>query len=218
MKFLLVVLALAVFTCGFAVATEVDSEGEWVDPSISPNLVMSGYVPLSTPSDNPNIDSLVKSVELIQHDPECHPRPQTIAEIHRMRESAGRIARAIEHEVAIMRRRKQFVEQMTAYLNDRIKELNKVKNELAEEVRWIELSQHRIQELSEREKLVKLQDILQCVNHGKAALTKTSTEKGATSTALEAKTKALSASIDGIKKKIASIEAGADPNAAPAGF
>ena len=43
-----------------------------------------------------------------------------------MRESAARIARMIAQEVVIMNKRKAYVEQMTTYLNDRIRELNKV--------------------------------------------------------------------------------------------
>jgi hypothetical protein len=45
-----------------------------------------------------------------------------------------------------------------------------VKSELAEETRWIEVSTNRIQELAEREKLVKMQDILACLNNDKEAL------------------------------------------------
>ena len=43
-----------------------------------------------------------------------------------MRMSAARIAQSIQLEVEIMKKRKAYVEQMTAYLNDRIRELNKV--------------------------------------------------------------------------------------------
>jgi len=151
------------------------------------HVLHDGYIPLSAPSDTVDTASLTARVPSIAHEPECLPRPQTVAEIHRMRDSASRIAHAITHEVAIMRRRKIFVEQMTAYLNERIRELNKVKSELAEEVRWIELSQHRIAELSEREKLVKLQDILQCINKGKTQLGENSKSKQKTAKALEAK-------------------------------
>jgi len=196
-----------------AVAVETETDAEWIDPVLPSHLTVSGYIPMASPADNPNTASLISPVPSISHDPECAPRPQTIAEIHRMRESASRIAHAVEHEVAIMRRRKQFVEQMTAYLNDRIVELNKVKNELAEEVRWIELSQHRIQELSEKEKLVKLQDVLQCVNAGKGALEQASTQKAASSAALAAKAKEIEDSVNAIKEKITSLEStGAAPS------
>lgn len=74
-----------------------------------------------------------------------------------MRQSAARIASMIQTEVAIMEKRKTYVEQMTSYLNDRIRELNKVKSELEEENRWIEVSNQRIAELAQKEKLVKMQ-------------------------------------------------------------
>jgi len=172
------------------------------------HVVMDGYIPLSSPSDTVDTVSLTAKVPSIAHIPECIPRPQTIAEIHRMRDSASRIAHAIEHEVVIMRRRKLFVEQMTAYLNDRIRELNKVKSELAEEVRWIQLSQHRIAELSEREKLVKLQDILQCINRGKTQLGENSKIRESTAKSLQDKATKLEAKVAKIKQKINDIEAG----------
>jgi len=201
-RVLLFVLA-SVLVCAVSATEE-----QWIDPVLPSNLVLHGYVPLSSPSDNPNSESLIAPITSIAHDPECVPRPQTIAEIHRMRESASRIASAITHEVAIMRRRKQFVEQMTAYLNDRIVELNRVKNELSEEVRWIELSQQRIQELSEKEKLIKLQDVLQCVNAGKDRLTTSSASKAASSASLAAKAEALQASVKSIQSKIETIQSG----------
>lgn len=77
-----------------------------------------------------------------------------------MRKAAARIASMIHTEVAIMEKRKTYVEQMTSYLNDRIRELNKVKSELAQEERWIEVSNQRIAELAEKEKLIKMQGML----------------------------------------------------------
>ena len=81
-----------------------------------------------------------------------------------MRRSAARIAQMIQTEVAIMEKRKTYIEQMTSYLNDRIRELNKVKGELEQENKWIEVSNNRIAELAEREKLIKMQDIVSCLN------------------------------------------------------
>ncbi len=108
--------------------------------------------------------------------PDCSVRPQTIVEIKRMRLDAARIAQMIQTEassffasrsaaahargalqVIIMEKRKTYVESMTAYLNDRIRELNKVKDELAQENRWIAMSNQRIAELAKKEKLVKMQ-------------------------------------------------------------
>lgn len=120
--------------------------------------------PLTTQSlwDNPLTDT--EMTPSIPSSPDCTVRPQTVVEIQRMRSAAGNIAWSIQQEVSIMAKRKAYVEQMTAYLNDRIRELNKVKSELAQEARWIEVSNGRISELAEREKLMKYQDILACLN------------------------------------------------------
>jgi len=125
-----------------------------------------------------------------------------------MRESASRIAQMIEAEVQIMNKRKAFVEQMTTYLNDRIRELNKVKTELAEETRWIEVSTNRIQELAEREKLVKMQDILACLNGDKQTLSSESTAQASTIAALKSQSDAVSKRITDIKAKIEAANAG----------
>ena len=42
-----------------------------------------------------------------------------------------------------MEKRKTYVEQMTSYINDRIRELNKVKGELEQENRWIQVGTAR---------------------------------------------------------------------------
>jgi len=114
----------------------------------------------------------------------------------------------IEAEVQIMNKRKAFVEQMTTYLNDRIKELNKVKSELAEETRWIEVSTNRIQELAEREKLIKMQDILSCLNSDKQTLTSESTAQSSTIAALKSQSDAVQKRITEIKAKIEAANAG----------
>jgi len=125
-----------------------------------------------------------------------------------MRESASRIAQMIEAEVQIMNKRKAFVEQMTSYLNDRIRELNKVKSELAEETRWIEVSTNRIQELAEREKLVKMQDILACLNNDKATLSSEAGTQSSTIKALQDQSKEVETHIKDIKSKIEAAQAG----------
>ena len=40
-----------------------------------------------------------------------------------------------------------------------------MKSELAEELRWISISQNRIRELAEKEKLAKMQDVLSCLQN-----------------------------------------------------
>lgn len=167
---------------------------------------MPGYVPTSTPFDNPK--TLTERTPTIPNAPDCTVRPQTVVEIQRMRESASRIAQMIEAEVIIMNKRKAFVEQMTGYLNDRIRELNKVKSELAEETRWIEVSTNRIQELAEREKLIKMQDILACLNSGRSEMSAESNSQSSTITNLQAQAKEVEARIAKIKKSIESAQAG----------
>jgi len=108
-----------------------------------------------------------------------------------------------------MNKRKSFVEQMTTYLNDRIRELNKVKGELAEETRWIEVSTNRIQELAEREKLVKMQDILACLNSDKQTMTSESTAQASTISALQSQSAAVAKRIADIKAKIDAAQTGA---------
>lgn len=126
-----------------------------------------GYIPTSVPFDNPT--TLANPVPTIPSSPDCTVRPQTVLEIKRMRRSAARIAQMIQTEVVIMEKRKAYIEQMTSYLNDRIRELNKVKSELDQEMRWIDVSSLRITELSQREKMMKIQDVMACLNSQKNA-------------------------------------------------
>ena len=67
------------------------------------------------------------------------------------------------YEIQTMEKRKAYIEQMTTYLNDRIRELNKVKRDLAAEQKWIQVSNQRIAELAQKEKLIKLQDVMACI-------------------------------------------------------
>jgi len=191
-----VVLACLLFT-----ACALAAEEQWPFSAGVP-----GYVPTSTPFDNPK--TLTDRIATIPNSPDCSVRPQTVVEIQRMRESASRIAQMIEAEVQIMNKRKTFVEQMTTYLNDRIRELNKVKSELAEETRWIEVSTNRIQELAEREKLVKMQDILACLNGDKVNLSSETNAQKSTIEALKSQSEAVQKRIADIKAKIEAAAAG----------
>jgi len=159
-----------------------------------------GYVSESTPFDNPA--TLTQPIPSIVSTPFCTIRPQTVVEIQRMRESAGRIAQMIESEVQIMNKRKTYIEQMTAYLNDRIRELNKVKSDLAEESRWIELSTNKIEELAQREKLIKMQDILACLNADQSKLTGEQSAKFETIKQLQDASKAINDKINFLKNSV----------------
>ena len=85
-----------------------------------------------------------------------------------------------------------------------------VKGELAEETRWIEVSTNRIQELAEREKLVKMQDILACLNSDKKVLSDESSAQSSTIEALKSQSEAVSKRIAEIKAKIEAAAEGKD--------
>eukprot|EP00310_Coccolithus_braarudii_P019384 CAMPEP_0183352430 /NCGR_PEP_ID=MMETSP0164_2-20130417/29433_1 /TAXON_ID=221442 /ORGANISM="Coccolithus pelagicus ssp braarudi, Strain PLY182g" /LENGTH=209 /DNA_ID=CAMNT_0025524855 /DNA_START=53 /DNA_END=682 /DNA_ORIENTATION=+ len=160
--------------------------------------------------DNPNTDT--NPVQTIPSAPDCTVRPQTIVEVKRMRKAAAHIAQLIQLEVAIMEKRKTYVEQMTAYLNDRIRELNKVKGELAQENRWIEVSNQRIAELAEKEKLIKMQDILSCLSSNKNRLAGERDSQSKQMAAMQAQANVIAQKINSIKGTISAVNGGADPN------
>jgi len=171
-----------------------------------------GYVPISRPFDNPS--TLTQLTPLIPIVPECPVSQTTVTEIQRMRQTASQIAQMIEAEVQIMTKRKVYVEQMSSYLNDRIRELNKVKSELAQETHWLEVSSSRIEELAQREKLVRLQDVLTCLNGDQSKLTGEASMKQDIIAKLRAETTEVQSKIDAIKSQIGSGDAN---GVAPAG-
>jgi len=175
-----------------------------VDPLLAGAL--GGYVPLGSPFDNPS--TFDTPTPTLPQAPDCTVRPQTVVEIQRMRESAGRIARMIAQEVVVMNKRKSYVEQMTTYLNDRIRELNKVKSELAEELRWISVSQNRISELAEKEKLIKLQDVLACLQADKDQITGKSAQQLTTLTTLKNTAAKLIKNIKALRTQMSKTSAG----------
>jgi len=182
------------------------------DPTLAgigglPEAANIGYIPTSVPFDNPG--TLSKPTPSIPSSPDCTVRPQTIVEIKRMRRSAARIAQMIQTEVIIMEKRKTYVEQMTSYLNDRIRELNKVKGELEQENRWIEVSNQRIFELAQKEKLIKMQDILSCLNSDQERLLGAKNSQVQAISDLQAQTQALTTSITAITDNIKGLQSGA---------
>jgi len=125
-----------------------------------------------------------------------------------MRESAARIAQLVAVESRIVAKRKAYVEQMTNYLNERIRELNKVKSELAEELRWIDASEARIQELAEREKLVKMQDVLACLNTQKTLVSGENKQKENVIRQLTTESQSLISKIKGLQSDMQSASVG----------
>jgi len=168
------------------------------DPS-----ALATYLPDSGPFDNPATDAQL--IRTIPETPSCTIRGQTIFEIRKMRADAKQIGMAIMYEIQIMEKRKAYIEQMTSYLNDRIRELNKVKTDLAAEQKWIQISNARISELAQKEKLIKLQDVMTCIKQQQQRLTGESTSKVSSLNALTAQANAINTSIKGIRSKIDSI-------------
>jgi len=122
---------------------------------------LATYLPESGPYDNPATDTTLTPT--IPSSPTCTVRGQTIFEIRKMRADAKQIGLSIMYEIQTMEKRKAYIEQMTSYLNDRIRELNKVKRDLSAEQKWIQVSNQRIAELAQKEKLIKLQDVMGCI-------------------------------------------------------
>ena len=107
---------------------------------------LATYVPESGPMDNPATYTL--PTRTLPQSPTCTVRGQTVFEIRKMRADAKQIGLSIMYEIQVMEKRKAYIEQMTQYLNDRIRELNKVKFDLAAEQKWISISNARISELA----------------------------------------------------------------------
>lgn len=164
---------------------------------------LSTFVPESGPFDN--AATTPELVRTISESPSCTVRGQTIFEIRKMRTDAKQIGLAIMYEIQVMEKRKTYVEQMTSFLNDRIRELNKVKIDLAAEQKWISISNARISELAEREKLVKLQDVMTCIRNQQQKLSGESTSKVATLKTMNAQVQAVTASLNAIRGKINAI-------------
>lgn len=164
---------------------------------------LSTFVPESGPFDN--AATTPELVRTIAETPTCTVRGQTIFEIRKMRADAKQIGLAIMYEIQVMEKRKTYVEQMTSFLNDRIRELNKVKVDLAAEQKWIAISNARISELAEREKLVKLQDVMTCIRNQQQKLSGESTSKVATLKTMNAQVQAVTASLNAIRSKINNI-------------
>jgi len=164
---------------------------------------LATYLPDSGPYDNPAIDTT--PTETLPYTPSCTVRAQTIFEIRKMRADAKQIGMSIMYEIQTMEKRKAYIEQMTAYLNDRIRELNKVKRDLAAEQKWIQVSNQRIAELAQKEKLIKLQDVMSCIRTEKERLSGENKSKDKAVKNMAAQAADLENTIKGIRKKMADI-------------
>uniref|UniRef100_A0A7S2TF42 Uncharacterized protein n=1 Tax=Lotharella oceanica TaxID=641309 RepID=A0A7S2TF42_9EUKA len=111
--------------------------------------------------DDPTV--VKEETPLIQGVPKCEVRPESVFEINRLRVSAANIKNAITAEVNNMAIRKEFVGQMTEYINDRIIELNAVKRQIGQEEEWLTSSKAKIMYLHATEKIIKTEDIMSCL-------------------------------------------------------
>jgi peptidoglycan hydrolase CwlO-like protein len=180
---------------------------------------LATYLPDSGPFDNPATD--ITPTPTLPSTPSCTIRPQTVFEIRKMRADAKQIGMSIMYEVQTMEKRKAYIESMTAYLNDRIRELNKVKADLAAEQKWVTVSNQRIAELAQREKLIKLQDVMGCIEGEQNRLRGEDSTKQSAMASMKAQADAIQANISKIRSSMGSVtgegapEAGA-PEAGPA--
>jgi len=186
---------------------------------------LSGYVPLSPPYASPDDNDLVSFANIIPVASECTVRPQTVIEIEKVRKSAAQLAANIGIEGNNIVKRKAYIEAMSTYLNDRIRDLNKVKQELAEELRWVSMTNEQINLLNSREKQMKLQDILACMNSDKRSLSGRNKETDKMFQAMKKTADEVQASMTSAQNKINAIQDGkassgagnatATPGAAP---
>jgi len=176
---------------------------------------LATYLPEAGPYDNPSTD--IVPTPTIPSSPTCTVRGQTIFEIRKMRADAKQIGMSIMYEIQTMEKRKAYIEQMTAYLNDRIRELNKVKRDLAAEQKWIQVSNQRIAELAQREKLIKLQDVMSCIKSEQDRLAGERVTKSVAITTLSQQAQQLESNIQTIRTKMHTITGDGGGLAAAAG-
>jgi len=167
---------------------------------------LDSYVPEAGPYDNPSTD--ITPTPTIPSSPRCTVRGQTIFEIRKMRSDAKQIGLSIMYEIQTMEKRKAYIEQMTTYLNDRIRELNKVKRDLSAEQKWIQVSNQRIAELAQKEKLIKLQDVMSCIKTEQDNLVGERGTKTQSIAAMAKQAAVLENNIKSIRSKMESITAG----------
>lgn len=166
----------------------------------------AGYTITEGFYDNPSTN--LDATPLLASAPDCTVRPETVIEIQKLRASSKAIADAMQAEIENMGRRKAYIEQMTSYINDRIRDLNKVKAELKQEGRWMDASNNKIQELAEKEHLVKYEDVLACLNTESTALSGASAAKKAIIASLNAKAAKMNANILAIQTDIKNVKDG----------
>lgn len=165
-----------------------------------------GYVPTASEWDNPLTDTT--ATPILPSAPDCTVRPNTVLEVQKLRASSLELNKSIGKEVEAMHKRKAYVEEMTQYVNDRIRDLNKVKSELATEIRWVETSSNKISELSKQEQLIKYEDVLACLDKESKGATGAAIQKNQIIAKLKQKSTLISGEITKLQLKMSNTKKG----------
>merc|ERR1712100_883779 len=104
-----------------------------------------------------------------------------------------------------MEKRKAYVEQMTSYLNDRIRELNKVKNSIKQEQKFISLAEQRVNKLSHEEDLIKVKDVIDCLKGEQESSTGAAKNHATVLKNMVAKQSAIKAKVSAVAAEMAKI-------------
>lgn len=162
------------------------------------------YVPESLPYSFPTIDALER-VPLISSVPKCKVSDTAANEILKIRKYAQSIAKTSEVEATHCEARRGYIQELTSFLNTWIVELNKLKRDLNQCDKFVKLSAKRIDELQQKEQLIKVEDVLECLTHDnqdgddyKAMLEKQKESLQARATAITEKIKAVKTDMSGI--------------------
>eukprot|EP00466_Bigelowiella_natans_P002748 jgi/Bigna1/70203/fgenesh1_pg.11_\ len=168
-----------------------------------PVMYPPGYLGASDVVDQPG-SNLTKKVPTIDMPfaSTCHVRPATIEALGELDRVQAKLLGKLDRESFFTNKRKQYVREMTELINSKIKQLNQVKNELDQELQWINVTKEHVQEISEKKKLMQLTDKQKCVQQsgGKE-------EGGEKKKEKEEVEKTLTSQIDEVKKNIKDIKA-----------
>merc|ERR1712100_883325 len=129
--------------------------------------------------------------------------PETVSEVHKMRAAALQIKNQVDFEVHNMEKRKSYVEQMTSYLNDRIRELNKVKASIAQEQKFISLAEQRVNKLAHEEDLIKVKDVIDCLKGEQESSTGAAKNHAAVLAKMQAKQTSIKAKVSAVAAEMA---------------
>lgn len=175
---------------------------------------VAGYVPSGLPYENPGDKVLTGAAFSLPEASECTVRPQTVVAIEKTRKTAAQMAASIGMEAENVAKRKAFIEEMTSYLNDRIRELNYVKKDLAEELRWVEATAKQIELLNKQEEQMKVNDILACMNNDKERTQGSAAQQNKFLDALQKKVESLNKEVTAGQQAVLDIQAGKEASAA----